>query len=261
MPVDHQQRAGQLWPLLTEAAARRETLTYGQAATAIGIHHRPIRYALSPIQDYCLDQGLPWLTALVVSATTGRQGAGYLGEPGNVDDVEEVFQENWAVIENPFSHSHTEYLDGIADELLTDVDSAPDRYVPVLSRGDRQRVFRRAVLRAYGYRCAVCANGYHEVLEAAHIIPWASRRQALRIDVRNGICLCANHHKLFDTDVLRIGSDYVISVSDFDMSSSGYSDSDKAATIDHHGQKISLPDALTVHPSRKLLAERLRASE
>ena len=64
----------------------------------------------------------------------------------------------------------------------------------------RNREFRERVLSAYGYACAVCGfavchEGEPLALEAAHI-KW---HQARGPDiVRNGLSLCALHHRLFD---------------------------------------------------------------
>lgn len=67
-------------------------------------------------------------------------------------------------------------------------------------RPSRDPAFRKEVLRAYRYRCAVCGfdlklDARPVGLEAAHI-KW---RQAKGPDeVSNGICLCALHHKMLD---------------------------------------------------------------
>jgi HNH endonuclease len=78
---------------------------------------------------------------------------------------------------------------------------------PVLSsRRPRpnQQAFKERVLWAYKERCALCgfgvrSGGEPRGLDAAHIIPFENGGTSR--DVRNGICLCANHHRLFDKPV------------------------------------------------------------
>ena len=67
-----------------------------------------------------------------------------------------------------------------------------------------QEAFKERVLWAYKERCALCgfgvrSGGEPRGLDAAHIIPFENRGTSR--DVRNGICLCANHHRLFDKPV------------------------------------------------------------
>ena len=256
--IDHEQRSGRLWPVLVEAAEENRPLSYKAAAQRLGIHWRPIRYVLGPIQNYCLSEGLPRLTALVYSQATGVPGAGFAGIPGDESDLQEVYDFDWASVANPFSETSQAELERIADELLADPANAPGRWAVTLSRGNLQRVFRQAVLKAYDYKCAVCEIGFHEVLEAAHIIPWASGRRELRADPRNGICLCANHHRLFDSDSLTIGTDFLLQYADWQMIGGGYAASDIAATVAVHHHSIRLPHDYRLHPSQELLALRLQ---
>lgn len=59
-----------------------------------------------------------------------------------------------------------------------------------------QAAFRRQVLQNYGEKCAVCGISKPDLLEAAHILPAGNLDSAG--DIRNGMCLCALHHKMFD---------------------------------------------------------------
>ncbi|WP_104663344.1 HNH endonuclease [Ensifer adhaerens] len=255
-PVDHEHRAGLLWDVLTRAAQnRRPPLTYKEAATAIGIHHRPIAYPLGLIQDHCLEDGLPRLTALLVSASTGVQGRGFLGEPGNERDLEELYSQNWQAIPNPFSNLQQSELNRIADDLTINPHHA-DKYVSVLSRGNQQRVFSKAVLRAYGHQCAICEMSFPSTLQAAHIVPFGDPRHELRVDPRNGIALCANHHKLFDDGSIDISPEYRIAYYDPEGTDGPYSVADEALSLAFHGKPLLLPENPHLHPSRALLEER-----
>jgi putative restriction endonuclease len=73
-----------------------------------------------------------------------------------------------------------------------------------------QPVFRATVLRAYETRCAVCALGHRELLDAAHIVP--DREDGGIAAVRNGLALCKIHHAAYDSGVLGIRPDLVVQI-------------------------------------------------
>jgi putative restriction endonuclease len=83
-------------------------------------------------------------------------------------------------------------------------------------RPSRDPAFRREVLRAYRYQCAVCGfdlklDARPIGLEAAHI-KW---RQARGPDeVSNGICLCALHHKMLDKGAIHFTVDLTLLLSE-----------------------------------------------
>lgn len=60
-----------------------------------------------------------------------------------------------------------------------------------------QTKFRYGVLKRYGTICSVCDFDIEEAIEAAHIIPKESKGTD---DLRNGLPMCSNHHKLFDSN-------------------------------------------------------------
>lgn len=70
-----------------------------------------------------------------------------------------------------------------------------------VSQWNRDKEFRWKVLDAYGKQCAVCRCKEEKLLEAAHIKAVADGGND---DVRNGICLCANHHLMFDEKLIEI---------------------------------------------------------
>ena len=82
-------------------------------------------------------------------------------------------------------------------------------------RRRRAADFKAAVLKAYAERCAVCAfsvrlEGTVLAVEAAHI-HWHSH--AGPSVVRNGIALCALHHRLFDRGAFALDDNLVIRIS------------------------------------------------
>lgn len=73
-----------------------------------------------------------------------------------------------------------------------------------------QRSFREKVLQAYRSECAFCRLRHRELLDAAHIIP--DHEPHSRPTVDNGLSLCKLHHAAFDSFILGVSPDYVISV-------------------------------------------------
>ncbi len=66
-------------PHLVHCAELRETITYGELGTKIGIHHRPVRFLLGYIRDeICRKRGLPLLNVIVVNKDTGVPGESFL---------------------------------------------------------------------------------------------------------------------------------------------------------------------------------------
>ncbi len=95
MSMKLEERAQQVWPILTQAARNRQLLTYTQVAERIGMAPQGMGQILARIMWYCDQNGLPPLTVLVVQRETGKPGPG-LTTTGDVDrDREAVFERNW----------------------------------------------------------------------------------------------------------------------------------------------------------------------
>jgi len=95
------------------------------------------------------------------------------------------------------------FLDESEDEI-----QAARRYDLVETmRAYRDAKFRPAVLRAYGYKCAVCGCDL-KLVDAAHIVP-VSYPQSTD-EVTNGLALCRLHHGAFDNALLGVRTDYSV---------------------------------------------------
>jgi putative restriction endonuclease len=66
-----------------------------------------------------------------------------------------------------------------------------------------QTFFRSTVLSSYGARCCVCRLPEERLLIASHIVPWSARAD-LRVNPRNGLCLCALHDRAFDRGLMTV---------------------------------------------------------
>jgi putative restriction endonuclease len=239
--VNQAQRAALAWNVLKRIAKQRTTISHGELGRELGIHHRPIRFVLGIIQQYCLLERMPPLTILVVDQQ-GKLGGGFIAwDIGNREQgFQKVYDYNWDNIENPFSYA----LDGLTEEavvrqILSNPDNTRDLYVRIKSRGTAQPIFRMALTRAYHGKCAFCGLSIEEVLEGAHIIPWSEANADQKLNVKNGLLLCATHHKLFDTGWLTINDEYMIVCNK--LSHDKDSEYNRLLTSALHGKKILLP--------------------
>ncbi|WP_307828666.1 HNH endonuclease [Antrihabitans sp. YC2-6] len=114
-----------------------------------------------------------------------------------------------------------------------------------------QPVFRATVIRAYGMRCAVCALGHGELLDAAHIVP--DSHEAGIASVRNGLALCKIHHAAFDTHILGITPDLVVEIRQ-DLLAEIDGSMLQHGLKERHGEMLMVPPGLrNEQPDRKLL--------
>lgn len=89
---------------------------------------------------------------------------------------------------------------------------APSKYgEPVLTRPRLgQATFRLMVTEAYQRRCAMTGETTLLALEAAHIVPYAEEGTH---DIRNGMLLRADFHRLFDAGLVSVKPDLTVRVS------------------------------------------------
>ncbi|WP_442503823.1 HNH endonuclease [Marinivivus vitaminiproducens] len=112
----------------------------------------------------------------------------------------------------------------------------------MVRRRQGRPAFRRALLRAYGGRCAISGCAVEPLLEAAHIHPY---RGPDTNAAQNGLLLRADIHTLFDLGLITISSSMTISVSSM-LASTEY------AALD--GSKLQLPLQVGDYPSSLALA-------
>jgi putative restriction endonuclease len=252
--------AGVIWPLLTEAGAAGRTVTYTEVAPAIATNPLSVGLALGPIQAYCIENRLAPLTAIVVGMHTGVPGGGFVA--WDVDDlpaaIAAVAAQNWDLVGNPFSgFGPNDTADTFAEELLSDPGTSAEVIGRVRDRGVAQQIFRRALLRAYAGRCAVCGLAFPDALEAAHIVPWAECGPGRRLDVRNGLLLCASHHRLFDREVISLGQDLRMRYYDPEGLDGRYRKVDRAFTLTFDGKRLRRPPDRLHRPDPENVRQRI----
>ena len=95
------------------------------------------------------------------------------------------------------------------------IKESPLDFSIVASQEVRDQGFRRAIVKTYNHRCALCgvrivtADG-RTAIAAAHIIPWSKSKND---DPRNGLALCPLCHWTFDEGLVGITDSYLIRLS------------------------------------------------
>jgi len=99
---------------------------------------------------------------------------------------------------------------------ISDIPPGPRKTVlEQINRKVRDARFRKNVLTAYGFRCAVSGIQL-DLVDAAHIIPVEHARGT--DELKNGICLSALHHRAFDVGLIGIKKDYSVILNEKRMS-------------------------------------------
>lgn len=258
MAINHAERAYRAWPILVRVARQpKPAITYGELAAKLDVHPRAVRYILSEIQDYCLAEKKPPLTILVVNAVNRLPGEGFIA--WDIDDLKSgiaaVARYPWEQMGNPFAYAASgKTEDGLAEELVADPSQARDIYALVRVRGTVQSIFRKALLKAYDSRCAICGLSFEEALEAAHLIPWSEANSAQRMSPTNGILLCSTHHRLFDAGMITVGPKYVVTFYDPGGTKEAYSEADRLVSTQLHGRPAIMPAHRKHRPTHEALA-------
>lgn len=99
--MKREERAQQLWSILVLTARNRQILTYDLVAKATGMMTPGIGDMLRPIQQYCTENNLPALTALIVNGQTGLPGTGFIAAENVPKAQLEVFNEDWSLHKAP----------------------------------------------------------------------------------------------------------------------------------------------------------------
>lgn len=121
-----------------------------------------------------------------------------------------------------------------------------DKFSQQLIRPNQQ-MFRVMLLSTYQRTCAITQSQVTQVLDAAHIQPYAYEK----IDkVHNGLLLRTDVHRLFDNGLIGVNPNHMEAVLSPRLIGSEYEDL--------AGRSVSLPDSQQFHPSADLLDEHRR---
>ncbi len=143
---------------------------------------------------------------------------------------------------------------GIASESLSATHSGRYSTALVMVRIG-QTVFRESVLQAYAYRCTLCQLGHRNLLDAAHITPFAAGGA---LSITNGMTMCKIHHAAYDNNIIGVRPDYVAEVR-ADVLTEVDGPMLRHGLQEVHGSRIHLPRQSRHHPNKQALDERFWA--
>jgi len=134
-----------------------------------------------------------------------------------------------------------QYSQALIEQARKELKETPDdAYQPNV----RNQGFRRAVVRIYDHRCALCGlrmltiDG-HSVVDAAHIVPWTL---TYNDDPHNGMALCRLCHWTFDEGLISLSNHYVLILSP-----------ELRATSNVAGHLLTLENRTMIGPSEQVL--------
>lgn len=197
--------------------ARTGSLTNDGTGVTVGVLHTGRTYADDLSTDgmlyhYPATGRPPGHDLSEVNATKAARNLGlpvfvitHSGSSPGSRDVHLGWVEDW---DDSLSMFLIAFSDDIrAQQLLTE----PEEPFQLVEEGERikkevkarpgQQHFSFYVFQRYGPKCAVCNVNIPEVLDAAHLVP--DRYQG-SYDPRNGVVLCALHHRAFDAGLFAI---------------------------------------------------------
>ncbi|NNU77564.1 HNH endonuclease [Clostridium estertheticum] len=124
------------------------------------------------------------------------------------------------------------------EDYIGDNDELKDFSADDVTRTGKFRIghgpWAKEVKNNYKRRCAVC--GLDDFLVSGHILSHAKNKE-IRLNPRNGICLCSNHDKAFEHGYFSLDNNYKIILSPFlnrNLPKGKY-------LMRHEGKKIYLP--------------------
>lgn len=115
----------------------------------------------------------------------------------------------------------------------------------------RQDFFRSVVLSAYNNQCCVSGIGNTELLDACHILDWATNEEN-RTNPQNGLCLNVFFHRAYDKYLFAVTPDYEIVISD-KLVDNTIDERTRTYLIKLRGKQIILPDHFL--PKKEFLEE------
>lgn len=202
--------AGGVWDILIDTAENGQTIFYSELTSKFGKHHRTAKYMLEPIQEYCIDNELPVLTAVVINKEGLKPGHGFIPSDFQREMIK-VFDYDWKEVVNPFPSVLRKCKTDNADGTKTE----KDVYKESLGKHRvGQGIFRDLLLQKYEEKCCLCNVSGKEFLIASHIKPWNECEPGEHLDPNNGLLLCPNHDKLFDKNLISFDYSGNIIISD-----------------------------------------------
>lgn len=161
----------------------------------------------------------------------------------------------------PSGISSTYYLDIIAEQILKDSAIQYKKKIKQLQKTEddenfeeeiymRNNVFKKKIPQIYDYTCSITGlkirSTYgHSLIDACHIMPFSVGHDDT---IGNGLALCPNFHRAFDSGLITIDCNYKVIVSEkFTENNSNYS------IKQFNNKKLILPQNNLFYPRKELL--------
>lgn len=152
---------------------------------------------------------------------------------------------------NEKEHKDTDKQRLNADEEILNNLPSGEEYTTTRKERMGQEFFRSAVLSSYNNHCCVSGIGNTELLDACHVLDWATNKEN-RTNPQNGLCLNVFFHRAYDKFLFAITPDYEIVISD-KMIDNTEDERMRTSLIELKGKQITLPDRFL--PKKEFLEE------
>ncbi|WP_417452445.1 HNH endonuclease [Kiloniella sp.] len=117
-----------------------------------------------------------------------------------------------------------------------------------------QNFFRKAILSAYGRRCALTGIEDVRLLNASHIVAWKDDH-VNRVNPSNGICLNSLHDRAFDRHLITFDEDYRLKIRN-DVPQIARGELERVESSRLHMPKRFLPDQVFLEQHRRIFYEK-----
>ena len=97
----------------------------------------------------------------------------------------------------------------IADDFICGWANKEERAKRSVYQKARDKKFRESVLKRYMNKCAICRCSIPQLLDAAHERGFEVCNTSID-NVKHGVCLCKNHHAMYDKKIDNTSSVYLI---------------------------------------------------
>ena len=114
-----------------------------------------------------------------------------------------------------------EYLDAYISQRMEGIEAIESFDKPlvgiereaIIKIRENQGKFRKRMFKKYGKKCCICGVTLPDLLIASHIKPWCKSDENEKLSYENGLLLCPNHDKLFDSGYISFNDDGSILIS------------------------------------------------
>ena len=107
-----------------------------------------------------------------------------------------------------FSLKETDDLKAESQKLSDDIKDMTGYDIEAVVKARRnQGLFRSLLMDKYDGKCCLCGLDNRYLLMASHIKPWRDSTEKEKVSVHNGLLLCPNHDKLFDSGFISFEDD------------------------------------------------------